>query len=256
MSTQLKKIVILYSLTILLFASIVHAHDLWLNAGNYFPKPGQVVTIELGWGHRFPSDEVIKEGWLESIYAVRPKGEKISLKKLDPTHFSFTPQVPGIYFVAAEIKPGFLTKTIEGYKLRTKKGLENVITCFHYDKRAKAIIQVGKKNNGMSQKVGHPLELIPLKAPAQLKEDDAFPLKVIFKGEPVSGAHLSATYAGFSEKKSTFAYTTMTDGKGVGSIKILKKGKWMVKVDHKLPFPDKEECDEYLYGATLTFEVR
>jgi len=96
MSTQLKKIVILYSLTILLFASIVHAHDLWLNAGNYFPKPGQVVTIELGWGHRFPSDEVIKEGWLESIYAVRPKGEKISLKKLDPTHFSFTPQVPGI----------------------------------------------------------------------------------------------------------------------------------------------------------------
>jgi len=256
MSTQQKKIVILYSLIILLFASIVYAHDLWLNAKNYFPKPGEVVTIELGWGHRFPTDEVIKEGWLESIYAISPKGENISLKKLDPTHFSFIPQIPGIYFVAAQIKPGFLTKTTEGYKLQTKKGLKNIITCFHYDKRAKAIIQVGNKGDGMSQKVGHPLKLIPLKAPAQLKEGDTFPLKVIFRGKPLSKTYLFATYAGFSEKKNTFAYTTMTDEKGVGSIKILKKGKWMVKVEHKLPYPDKEECDEYLYGATLTFEVR
>ncbi|HDN84654.1 MAG TPA: DUF4198 domain-containing protein [Candidatus Aerophobetes bacterium] len=251
-----KTFIILCSLTVLLSTSIVYAHDLWLNVSNYFPKPGEVVTIELGWGHRFPTDEVIKEGWLESIYAISPKGEKISLKKLDPTHFSFRPQIAGIYLVAAQIKPGFLTKTTEGYKLQTKRGLKNVITCFRYDKRAKAIIQGGKKKEGISQKAGHPLELIPLKAPAQLKEGDTFPLKVIFRGEPLSKTYLFATYAGFSEEKNTFAYTTMTDEEGVGSIKILKKGKWMVKVEHKIPFPDKEECDEYLYGATLTFEVR
>ena len=251
-----KKIIILWSLVILLFASIVNAHDLWLNVSNYFPKPGETVIIELGWGHRFPTDEVIKEGWLESIYVISPKGKKISLKKLDPTHFSFTPQIPGIYLVAAQIKSGFLTKTTEGYKLQTKKGLKNIITCFRYDKRAKAIIQVGKKNQGISQKVGHPLELIPLKAPAQLEEGDSLPLKAIFHGKPLFKTFLFATYAGFSEKKNTFAYATMTDEKGEGSIKILKKGRWMVKIRYKFPYPNKEECDEYLYGATLTFEVR
>jgi len=251
-----KKIIVLSSLTIFAFTSIVHAHCLWLNVSDYLPKPGEVVTIELGWGHRFPTDEVMEEGWLEGIYAISPTGERISLKKLDPTHFSFTPQMPGIYLVAAQIKPGFLTRTTEGYKLQTKRGLKNVITCFRYDKRAKAIIQVGKKDRGISQKLGHPLELIPLKAPAQLKEGDDLPLKVIFHGKPLSKAYLFATYAGFSEKKNTFAYATMTDEKGEGSIKILKKGKWMVKVSCKLPYPDREECDEYLYGATLTFEVR
>ena len=251
-----KKRVLLYCLAMFLFASIATAHDLWLNVSNYFPKPGEMVIIELGWGHRFPTDEVIKEGWLESIYAISPKGERISLKKLNPTHFLFTPQIPGIYLVAAQIKPGFLTKTIEGYKLHTKRGLKNIITCFRYDKRAKAIIQVGKKSKGISQKVNHPLELISLKVPNQLKKGDSFPLKAIFHGKPLSKAYLFATYAGFSEKKNTFAYTTMTDEEGVGSIKILKKGKWMVKVEHKLPYPDRKECDEYLYGATLTFEVR
>jgi len=48
----------------------------------------------------------------------------------------------------------------------------------------------------------------------------------------------------------------MTNENGEGSIKILKKGRWLVKIRYKLPYPDKEECDEYLYGATLTFEVR
>ncbi|RLB10911.1 MAG: hypothetical protein DRG27_02215 [Deltaproteobacteria bacterium] len=252
-----RKIIILYnSLIILLFASIAHAHCLWLNVSNYLPKLGETVIIELGWGHRFPTDEVIKKGWLESIYAISPKGEKLSLKRLDPTHFSFTPQIPGVYLIAAQIKPGFLTKTTEGYKLHPKRGLRNIITCFRYDKRAKAIIQVAKKNQGISQKVGHPLELIPLKAPAQLKEGDSLPLKAIFYGKPLSKAFLFATYAGFSEKKNTFAYATMTDENGEGSIKILKKGRWMVKIRCKLPYPDKEECDEYLYGATLTFEVR
>ncbi|MBW1679047.1 MAG: DUF4198 domain-containing protein, partial [Deltaproteobacteria bacterium] len=153
---------------LILSSSIAQAHYLWLNAEKYYPEVGESVAIEIGWGHSFPDDQVIKEGWLESIYAISPKGERVPLKQLDTTHFSFAPEVPGTYLVAAGIKPGFLTKTTEGYKLQTKRNLKNIITCFRYDKRTKAVIQVGKKEDGLSQKIGHPLELILLEAPAQL----------------------------------------------------------------------------------------
>ncbi|GAB6163947.1 hypothetical protein JCM12298_31070 [Desulfothermus naphthae] len=54
----------------------------------------------------------------------------------------------------------------------------------------------------------------------------------------------------FQRKKNTFAYATMIDEKGEGRIKLLKKGKWTVKVEHKVPYPNREVCDKYLYGAT------
>jgi len=37
---------------------------------------------------------------------------------------------------------------------------------------------------------------------------------------------------------------------------MLKSGVWLIKAGHTVPYPDPEECDQYSYSATLTFEVK
>ncbi|GAH83591.1 unnamed protein product, partial [marine sediment metagenome] len=106
------------------------------------------------------------------------------------------------------------------------------------------------------QFVGDPLEITSLKNPKLLKKDDIFPVKVIFDGKAIPNVDVRATYAGFSDKPNTFAFSTKTDEKGVARIKILKKGKWVVNVLHEVPYPDPEECDKYRYNYCFTFEVK
>lgn len=50
----------------------------------------------------------------------------------------------GTYLALAKRKEGFFTKTTEGYKRQSKKGLKNVVQCGYYGMYAKAIVDVEK----------------------------------------------------------------------------------------------------------------
>jgi uncharacterized GH25 family protein len=243
-------------MTALFMATPSQAHFLWLNIDNDQPEMGQSVPIEIGWGHKFPKDEVIKEGFLNQVYALDSKGTKIPLKQISPTEFEFVPTVEGIYTISANIHPGFLTKTTEGYRLTSKRGLKNAVSCFRFDIRAKAIVNAGCGEEVPEQGVGDPLEIIPHKNLRYVRGGEIFPITVLYNGKALPSANVRATYAGFSDKPNTFALTTMTDEEGVARIKILKKGKWLVNVMHEVPYPDHEECDKYRYNASFTFEVK
>jgi hypothetical protein len=64
-----------------------------------------------------------------------------------------------------------------------------------------------------------------------------------------------ATYVGFSSD-GAWAYTTRTNKEGIGSIRLLNAGIWVLKANTKLPYPTPEEADEYSFTASLTFEIR
>ncbi len=51
-------------------------------------------------------------------------------------------------------------------------------------------------------------------------------------------------------------YTCRTDRDGQGAVRMLQPGVWVIKANHKVPYPNPEETDEYSLTATLTFEVR
>ena len=250
-----KMFLFLLFLALLFTGRFAHAHWLWLNIDDDQPKIGQAVQIEIGWGHKFPKDEVIKEGFLNQVYALDSRGAKIPLKQISPTELEFVPTAPGTYMILGDIHPGFLSKTTEGYKLQAKKGLENVLSCFRFDMRAKAIVNVGDREEMPDQHVGDLLEIIPLKNPKRLKEGEIFPVKVIYDQKPLPSVDVRATYAGFSDQPNTFALSTMTDNEGVAKIKISKKGKWLVNVMHEVPYPDLGECDKYRYIYSFTFAV-
>jgi uncharacterized GH25 family protein len=236
--------------------SLARAHSLWLNIDDDRPEAGQKVRIEIGWGHKFPRDEVIKEGFLNEVYALDSKGARILIKQVSPTEFEFFPTAQGCYAILANIHPGFLSKTTEGYKLQPKKGLENVVSCFRYDIRAKAVMNVGDKGKMPDQPVGDPLEIILLKEGRHLKQGEILPVKVIYDGKALASVDVRATYAGFSDQPNTFAITTKTDKDGMACIKLLEKGSWLVNIMHEVPYPDKEECDNYRYNYSFTFAVQ
>jgi uncharacterized GH25 family protein len=244
----------------LLIASPAPAHMLWLNVDSFQPSPGETVHIEVGWGHKFPTDEVIKEGMLVEIYALDDSGRKVAVEQVSPMHFTFSPESPGVYRIAAGVHPGFVSKTTRGYKLAPKTDLQEVLSCFRHDIRTKAVLLVAgagaASGRQFAEPAGAPLEIIPLASPNQLRAGDVLPLRVVYQGKPLPGACVRATYAGFSDQPGTFASTTETDERGEAKVTLEKQGSWLVTVSHTMPYHDPEVCDEYRYKHSITFRVK
>lgn len=245
---------------VLLVTIPASAHFMWLNAEKYTTSANSEAALNIGYGHSFgnPVGNVLLERErMGEITFIDPKGGKIKVKEVNV--IDYKSEVPlskeGTYVIVAKKKEGFSSKTTSGYKQQSRKNLNNVIQCSYSGGYCKAIINVGKSGGTVfSRPVGHNLEIVPLEDPANVKQGGYLPVKVLYNGE-ILQTEIFATYAGFSTQ-GAWAYTTSSNKEGLGRIKILQPGVWMVKVSHKLPFPDPKECDQYSYTATMTFEVK
>jgi uncharacterized GH25 family protein len=208
----------------LLFSEATFAHTVWLNASDYspvlYPKFGANTKIYFGWGHRYPVDDFLSQDSLEEFSLVKPNGNS---DKLDPNPGGFLAssvsfKEPGTYLICAKLKPGFYTMYEEKgkihHKVAPKAGLKGVILSLYFEQYAKTLINAGEtSDDSFKRKVGHDLEIVPLKNPSDLKTGDFLPIQVLFKGKPARYCKVSGTYGGFSSK-CDFAFTTTTNGKG------------------------------------------
>ena len=242
-------------LPFLLGISNASAHCLWLNIDNRQPDKGQPISVEIGWGHSFPKGQEIKEGYLEEVYAVNEQGKKISLRQVNSNTFEFVAPKERPYTLCARVRPGFLTKTTEGYKHGSKKGLQEVLSCFRYDIRTKAMVRAGVKGPIPEQRAGDPLEILALTDPLALKKGQTLPVKVLFEGKPLANAEIHFTWAGLSKRPHSSEHSVRTDKTGVAQIILAHEGEWMINVMHQVPYPDLQECDTYRYNASLSFHV-
>lgn len=240
-----------------LFCSQALAHFPWINLTDYTPDTGKAVTMSIGWGHNYPLGGFLKSEDLEDNFILAPDGTKTPMASTSILEFATKESLakPGAYIIAAKRKPGFYTKTTEGGKRQSKVGLKNVIKCSYSQMCMKAIVNVGDGKGQVDATVGHPLEIIPLKNPADLRAGDYLPILVLLHGKPFTG-RIFATYMGFSPEKDVFAYTTKTARNGKGMIRILQPGIWLLKAEHEDHYPDQKKCDVESYIATLTFEVK
>jgi len=243
----------------LVFVSQADAHYLWLNVNNYNPEPGEEIAICIGWGHRFPQDgqprmEMVKK---MKLFLLEPDGKKIPLKiefKKGIKPIKIHLKKPGVYLAVLGIKT-FVSKTTEGYFYKPKDELKDVIMSKWSETTAVAVINVGHPGNVALKELKEcKYQILPFKNPAALEKGQILPVKVIFEGKP-SRTWVYATYAGFSEFKDTFAWTTRTDKKGIAKIKILKEGIWLIKTDMRTPFSNPKKADESYFISTLTFGI-
>lgn len=233
------------------------AHFPWIEVEQSPPAAKTAPSIRLGWGHSFPAREFLTKEDVEELFLLSASGEKIPLAPKSATEFAVQGKLAtGSHLVAGQRKPGFYTKTTEGGRRQSKKGLANAVKCSWSTMSMKSVVNVGGKGNGgVERVVGQPLEIVPLADPAGLKAGDTLPVRVLFRGKPLSG-EIEALSVGLADTKESEDGRVTTDQAGVGRLRLAAPGAWLLKVRHELPFPRPDECDVESYVATLTFQVR
>lgn len=240
---------------LLLGAGQSHAHFPWVMATDYTPSQGKSATVYLGWGHNFPLSGFMAEDRIGSLELINPDGSRSSLEKKDAAYVTPELTAKGAYMLLATQKGGFYTRTKSGNKRQSKEGLSDILKCSYSSNTMKAIFNVGAGAGDISKHVDHPLEIIPLNNPGNLKINDYLEVEVLLHGKPYDGM-IYATYAGFSSEENTYAYAVGTDDEGKASIRILSTGTWLIKVNTEQPYPDTKVCDAESYTSTLTFGIQ
>lgn len=255
-NTLLRSLVIAGLGAALLCPLTAQAHFSWIEVEQPPPATKSAPTFRLGWGHSLPAGEFLKTEEVEELFLLAANGEKIPLTPRSATEFAVRGKLAaGSHLVAGQRKPSFYTKTTEGGKRQSKKGLANAVRCSWSTMSMKSVVNVGAGNGAVERVVGQPLEIVPLADPAGLKAGDTLPVQVLFRGKPLSG-EIDALYVGLADSKESEAGHVTTDQTGVGRLRLVAPGAWLLKVRHELPFPQPDECDVESYVATLTFQVR
>jgi len=252
---------------VLIIPAAAAAHTMWINATDYTPKfrPkfGAATKTFFGYGHRYPLADFLDEDHLAKFQLVN--GENIKDLKPNPGGFLATEvkfKEAGAYIISAALNPGYYTMNMENgrphHHLKPMTGLENVFLSFYYEQYSKAMINVGETADGaFSQVLGDKMEIIPQQNPYNLKPGDTLEIKVLLNGKAARFCWVHATYDGFSNVDD-FAFATKTDTKGMATVRILRHGNQLIKVDKKQSAGGEYagKCIEEHYTATMTFDIK
>ncbi len=236
--------------------SAANAHMIWLTPDNSASKPGDTVTVTLGFGHHFSPEEVMeKEGRMERVCAVSPDGTEIDLKAVTPSQYTLTPETAGAYAVYATMKSGCMSTTTTGRKMGNRKTLEGVVSCFGFEMSAMTTVLCGEGAGTGFGKDMLTVDIIPQKDPAAVGVGDVLPLLVLYQGKPLTGATLSAVGAGCKLTEDlSWDQEVETNADGIAQVGISVSGPWLFSVRHKIPYADPEACDDMVYSTTLTLD--
>jgi hypothetical protein len=114
---------------------------------------------------------------------------------------------------------------------------------------------VGKLSRDASQLLGHTLEIIPQRDPAELKAGETLQVQVLFKGKPLRNAQVSAVYENAKPAGHEYPVTTRTDESGVAELKLDRGGLWYARLIYMEPAQNDPEIDWRSYFSTLTFSI-
>lgn len=243
-------------------ATAVLAHDTWAVMKDYTLARSSTPVLGVVSSHLFtiPGREFVTPDRVEKAFFLSPDGSGTTAAspETDGFHASHALKTSGTHMAVAVSRPGFSSKTTEGYRQgKNKKDLKNVVSCSYSEKFSKALFTVGSAGgNAYSRALGHSLEIVPLQDPSGMKVGDVMSVRVLFRGKPLPATTVTGVYAGFSDDPGTYAYSTSTNGEGIAKVKLIHNGPWLLLVKQKEAYPDTRVCDVRSYSSALTFNVR
>jgi uncharacterized GH25 family protein len=250
----------------------VLAHDMWLVPDWFILDEGKAIGVAVATGDLFPeSDSAVAPERVAGFKLISAKGEtEASSLRAEGNYLvgQVAPDQPGNYLVALALKPRFIQLAAkdfneylehEGLKgilaARAGQGRSNAEGREFYTKFAKALIQVGGRNDDTYAKVvGHRIEVVPQANPYGLKAGATLMAKVLFDGKPLPDVQIGFGHDRYG--KQGFAFTTRTDKDGLAKIPLVNTGRWYVHALHMQPHANTKDADWESFWATLTFEVR
>lgn len=249
-------------------ANTANAHRVWVETNHIHDN--ETLEADLGYGE-FPELEVIPEKRLhffkEGMKLISKDGTQNLVQKGDKNyHFeSEKPLKEGTYLITAEYSPTFWSKNKDGWKQTNIEGMPDAIHCEETRMYGKNINNVGHESaevEVLQKPLGHLLELVPLDNPENAVLGEPFPVKVLYRGEPLPNATVTATFKGFdkSDRKATHkveaqAFSDTTNAEGVVGVIPLRQGFWKVSVEHKVDYKDQKICHKESTYSTLTFQL-
>lgn len=266
--TRALTVIVTAGLALTLGGSLV-AHDFWLVPEFFVAPEGWRIHIYANTGERFP----------ESMAALAPErvarahlvgaDEEIALDRMHTTGSSLAlevaPPSSGQWYVGLEVRPRRIDLTAEQFneylahdglpdvlELRRRRGELDEPGRERYSRGAKALIHVGEGGPAVwDRRLGHTIELVPLNDPERLAPGDTLRVRLLFRGDPVPDAIVSAGHEG----QEGHVTDSRTDAEGIAGVAISNPGRWYVRTIHMIERPEEPEFDWESYWATLTFEV-
>lgn len=267
-----------------LVAPLAWAHDFWLVPDAFRIAPAAEIVVRGQTSSLFPTsvsavttDRVADARLLGATGATVIRGLSTAGQSLMLRH---RPAAAGQYTVAVRLAPRSVRESPESFRRYMElEGAPEALARYErqgllptdsitrrYAKYAKTYVQVGR-GGGRSFGIAadHPTELLPLSDPGALRVGDTLRVRLLFRGNGVSGAHLHAgavasaaarsdTMVARGEARRDVSLTTSADG--VAAVAIDRPGIWNVRNLHIVPAPEGSGADWDVHWSTIVFEVR
>ena len=265
---------ILVAGTLLLMASLVWAHDLFLKLDSYFLEPHAGVRIPVLNGTFAKSEGFVAPERIADISAVSPGGRtRLSpatawSRGSDSTSLlSLELGAPGTYVVAVSTRAREIELRAEDFNAYLEEdGIPDVLAARRrdnelgkgarerYSKHVKAVFQVGQpRSAGFSVVLGYPAEIVPLENPYAIGRGTTLRVRCLVDGRPTENQMV--LWGGERDGQALTQRSARTDSNGVAAVTLDAAGRWYVKFVHMVraaqPGLDYEST-----WATLTFEIR
>lgn len=241
----------LLTLTALLLLNVAPAlaHYPWLTVLDDDP-----ITFEIGWGHDFPTDDLLAADRMDAAALILPDGTSRPLELQAADRYSAgKPAATGLHLLAVEQVPSYYSRTPDGGRRGSRAEYPAAVSCSRTHNTMKALISRGPGGDP-AHPVGHPLEIVPLADPGMLTAGEVLPLKVLLDGRPYDG-ELTAIWADYAGEEE-FPVTLTADAQGRAELKLAAAGHWLVMAETRRDYPDPDRCDHLVYRSILTFHTR
>ncbi|MEL6869605.1 MAG: DUF4198 domain-containing protein [Pseudomonadota bacterium] len=249
-------------LTMLPAPASAHDHFLWADRYQLASEQPATVQFQVGhagdfaaWPHGLTQVSAIAtygpSGFGDWLHTLGEDDVQVQLKEpgtyvVALTSYRSTSELPGERFDAYVSKEGLAA--IAAHRERAHQPDQPGTEL--YARRAKALLQVGEPATAhATQRLGMELEIVPLRNPYSLKEDDALPVQVWYRGKPLAGAQVELEHLTL---QAIAAQSMQTDDNGIATFPITKRGEWKLNVVWGVPMAHRGATYSTVFSS-LTF---
>jgi uncharacterized GH25 family protein len=250
-----------------LLASFVSAHDFWIEPSTFRPAVGSELAVALRVGQDFRGDPVPRNSKLIKRFALVSNVAETPISGFDGVEPAGIVRVaePGVLWVV--YRSGITPVTLEADKFEkylAEEGLEKIHVLrqrrgesekpgreiFSRSVKSLLVAESGS-SRGFDRALGLTLEIVLKKDPGALAAGDSLPLTLLYEGEPLEGALVTA----MEHENPTQKVKSRTDRRGQALLQIGQKGVWLIKAVQMIPAPPGVDADWESIWTSVTFEI-
>lgn len=258
---------LLAALSACLLAAKASAHDFWIEPSSYRPAVGAELAVALRVGQNFRGDPVPRNSKLITRFALVSGLAETPIAGFEGAEPAGIVHVtePGILWIV--YRSGRTSVTLEAEKFEkylAEEGLEKIHVLRQrrgesekpgrevFSRSVKSLLAAeAGSSKGFDRLLGLTLEINLKKDPNSLLPGGSLPVTLFYEGEPLEGALVTA----MEHENPAQKIQSRTDRGGQASLKIGKKGVWLIKAVQMIPAPAGVDADWESIWTSLTFEI-